>query len=99
MPTPKIPTMAEAKAAEKSAAGVYLTWIEGAEALMNGPEAQAFEAAVAAFLEADRPDGTSAAVNLPRVQQWFNDVKAGIAADKATLDRIVNPPAPLSPAA
>ena len=99
MPTPKIPTMAEAKAAEKAAAGVYLTWIEGAEALMNGPEAQAFEAAVAAFLEADRPDGTSAAVNLPRVQQWFNDVKAGIAADKATLDRIVNPPAPLSPAA
>lgn len=95
MPASPVPTtMAEAKAAEVAAAAIYLTWVEGAEALMNGPEAQAFEAAVAAFLEAERPNGTSAAANLPRVQQWFADVKAGITADKATLERIVNPPAP-----
>ena len=90
--TPKAPTtLQEAEAAEKAIAAFYLTRVQAAEAVMNSPEAQAFEAKVAELLADGLPAGTSCNVNLPRVAQWFTEVKQGIDADRASLDRIVNP--------
>ena len=92
--TPKTPTtLQEAEAAEKAIAAFYLTRVQAAEAVMNSPEAQAFEAKVAELLADGLPAGTSCNVNLPAVAQWFAEVKQGIEADRASLDRIVNPPA------
>lgn len=70
--TPKTPTtLQEAEAAEKAIAAFYLTRVQAAEAVMNSPEAQAFEAKVAELLADGLPAGTSCNVNLPRVAQWF----------------------------
>lgn len=63
---------------------------------MTGPEAQAFEAKVAELLADDMPPGTSSAINMPQVAKWFVDVRAGLEADRTSLDRIVNP-APATP--
>lgn len=96
-PTPQ--TLAEAEAAERVIAGFYLSQIEAAEAVMTGPEAQAFETAVAAAISAGLPNGTSAAVNLTNVAKWFVDVRTGLEADRQRLDAIANPPAPEKPEA
>lgn len=96
-PTPQ--SLAEAEAAERVIAGFYLSQIEAAESVMTGPEAQAFEAAVAAAIYAGLPNGTSAAVNLPNVAKWFVDVRTGLEADRRRLDAIANPPAPEEPEA
>ena len=96
-PTPQ--SLAEAEAAERVIAAFYLLQIVAAEAVMTGPEAQAFEAAVAAAISAGLPNGTSAAVNLPNVAKWFVDVRAGLEADRRRLDAIANPPAPEEPEA
>lgn len=94
-PTFKIPANAqEAAAAEKATATYYLGRVQAAHALMTGPEAEAFSAKVTELLADDLPPGTSAAVNLPQFPKWFADVRAGLEADIAPLDRIVNPPAP-----
>lgn len=87
-------TIAEAEAAEVIIAGLYLDRVEAARAVMNGPEAQAFEAKIAELLNDGLPNGTSVAVNLPNVAKWFTDVRTGADADFDRLDAIVNPPPP-----
>lgn len=89
---PKPKTIAEAEAAEKIIAGLYLDRVAAARAVMIGPEAQAFEAKIAELLSDRLPTGTSVAVNLPNVAKWFTDVRAGVNADFERLDAIVNPP-------
>lgn len=96
-PTFKMPAnAAEAAAAETAVATYYLSRIQAACDLMNGTKAKAFEAEVTALLADALPAGTSAAVNLPQVAKWFVDVRTGLEADRASLDRIVNP-APVVP--
>lgn len=84
--------IAEAEAAEKVIAGLYLDRVEAARAVMTGPEAQAFEAKIAELLNDGLPNGTSVAVNLPNVAKWFVDVRTGADADFERLDALVNPP-------
>lgn len=96
-PTPQ--SLAEAEAAERVIAAFYLSQIVAAEAVMTGPESQAFEAAVASAIAAGLPNGTSAAVNLPAVAKWFMDVRTGLEADRQRLDAMANPPAPEEPEA
>lgn len=100
MPTSqKIPTtFQETEAAEKAIAAFYLTCVEAAEAVITGPEAQAFKAKVADLLADDLPAGTSCNVNLPSVAQWFAEVTKGVEADRVSLDRIVNPAVSPEPA-
>ncbi len=91
-------TMAEAAAQEKAIAKLYAKRIESARAVMAGPEALAFQAQVAALLKDALPPGTSAAVNLPAVEKWFQDVVKGLDADAANLAAVIDPPVP-APAA
>lgn len=94
---PKPKTIAEAEAAEVIISGLYLDRVEAARAVMNGPEAQAFEAKVAELLNDGLPNGTSVATNLPNVAKWFVDVRTGADADFDRLEAIVNPPPPPEP--
>jgi len=91
--------MAEASAAQRAAAAFYVTRIEALQAVLNGPEAAAFEAALADAAADGVPEGTSAATNIPALPGWFSSVRSGLQADwdmqNAIATAPVAPPAPV----
>jgi len=96
---PVATTMAEAIAAKRAAAAFYVTRIEALQAVLNGPEAAAFEAALAAAAADGVPEGTSAATNIPALSGWFASVRSGLQADWEMQNAIatapVTPPEPV----
>lgn len=78
-------SMAEATAAQAAASAFYLIRIEALQAVLDGPEAQALERALAAEVEMGVPSGTSASANIPSLTSWFNSIRSGLAADRAQL--------------
>lgn len=91
-PYPVPANMAEATAAQRAAAAFYLTRIEALLAVLNGPEALAFEQALAAEIEEGVPIGTSASANLPSAASWFNSIRIGLEADWSQFNATANPP-------
>ena len=94
-------TMAEAEACERAAARVYADRIIALQAVLDGPEATAFEQAITDALAEGVPAFTSAATNLPSAASWFAQIRAGLAADLNKLERMAADPAapPASPEA
>lgn len=86
--------MAEASAAEGAAAAFFLTRIEALEAVLNGPEAEAFEQAMAAEVAIGVPNGTSAAANIPSLTNWFSSIRAGLQADKMKFSATISAASP-----
>ena len=82
-------TLEEAVAAEREIARLYRSRIADIQAVFNGPEATAFQQALADVLAAGVPSHTAASSNLPNAIQWFDSIRTALDADFQRFDLMV----------